>query len=78
MLNPTSPLPLKDPTLFRQANYIDGRWVEAESGKTIAVKNARPTSAIAWIVATSCPVTRAAQTLARASIKSPTNAARPV
>ncbi len=27
MLNPTSPLPLKDPTLFRQANYIDGKWV---------------------------------------------------
>ena len=27
MLNPTSPLPLKDPTLFRQANCIDGKWV---------------------------------------------------
>ena len=39
MLNPTSPLPLKDPTLFRQANYIDGKWIEADSGKTIAVKN---------------------------------------
>ena len=31
MLNPTSPLPLKDPTLFRQANYIDGKWVQADS-----------------------------------------------
>ena len=27
MLNPTSPLPLKDPTLFRQANYLNGKWV---------------------------------------------------
>ena len=28
MLNPTSPLPLRDPTLFRQANCIDGKWVQ--------------------------------------------------
>ncbi len=39
MLNPTSPLPLKDPTLFRQANCIDGKWVQADSGRTIVVKN---------------------------------------
>ena len=39
MLNPVSPLPLKDPTLFRQANYLDGKWVEADSGQTIVVKN---------------------------------------
>ena len=39
MLNPTAPLPLKDPTLFRQANYLDGKWAHADSGKTIAVKN---------------------------------------
>ena len=39
MLNPTAPLPLTDPTLFRQANYIDGKWIEADSGKTIVVKN---------------------------------------
>ncbi len=39
MLNPTAPLPLTDPSLFRQANYIDGKWVEADNGKTIAVRN---------------------------------------
>src|SRR4051812_2529125 len=39
MLNPISPLPLKDPTLFRQANYLDGKWVEADSGKTLTVRN---------------------------------------
>ncbi len=39
MLNPVSPLPLKDPSLFRQANYLGGKWVEADSGQTIVVKN---------------------------------------
>ena len=39
MLNPVSPLPLKDPTLFRQANYLNGKWVEADGGQTIVVKN---------------------------------------
>jgi len=39
MLNPTAPLPLKDPSLFRQANCVDGKWIEADSGRTIAVKN---------------------------------------
>ena len=40
MLNPASPLPLKDPTLFRQTNYIDGKWVEAD-GRLRPVKNSR-------------------------------------
>ena len=39
MLNPTSPLPLNDPTLFRQANCINGKWLQADSGRTIVVKN---------------------------------------
>jgi succinate-semialdehyde dehydrogenase / glutarate-semialdehyde dehydrogenase len=39
MLNPVAPLPLKDPALFRQANYLDGKWVEADNGDTIVVRN---------------------------------------
>ncbi len=39
MLNPASALPLKDPTLLRQANCIDGKWVEADSGRTLLVNN---------------------------------------
>lgn len=39
MLNPTAPLPLKDPSLFRQACCIDGQWVQAASGKTLPVRN---------------------------------------
>src|SRR3954453_9218887 len=32
-------LNLKDPSLFRQQCYIDGQWVDADGGKTIAVDN---------------------------------------
>src|SRR5689334_22801393 len=32
-------LPLKDKTLFRQQAYIDGQWVDAQSGQTVAVTN---------------------------------------
>jgi succinate-semialdehyde dehydrogenase/glutarate-semialdehyde dehydrogenase len=39
MLTQPTKLALKDPTLFRQANCIDGKWVQADSGKTLAVKN---------------------------------------
>jgi len=57
MLNPTSPLPLKDPTLFRQANYIDGKWVQADSDRTIVVKNPATGEAIGEV-----PVLGAAET----------------
>ncbi|MBW8268706.1 NAD-dependent succinate-semialdehyde dehydrogenase [Caldovatus aquaticus] len=39
MLDVTAKLPLKDPELLRQANYIAGRWVQADSGRTIEVRN---------------------------------------
>ncbi len=41
MLNtsPAATLPLKDPTLFRQANYVNGKWIEAASGRTISVRS---------------------------------------
>ncbi len=32
-------LPLKNPNLLRQACYIDGAWVQADSGRTIEVTN---------------------------------------
>ncbi|MBV8401525.1 MAG: NADP-dependent succinate-semialdehyde dehydrogenase [Acetobacteraceae bacterium] len=60
MLNPTSPLPLKDPTLFRQANCIDGRWVEADNGKTIVVKNPATGEAIGEVPALGAAETRRA------------------
>ena len=39
MLDATAKLPLRDPELFRQANYVDGAWIQADSGKTIEVRN---------------------------------------
>ena len=60
MLNPTSPLPLKDPTLFRQANCIDGRWVQADSGKTLVVKNPATGEAIGEVPALGAAETRRA------------------
>src|SRR6266702_4650905 len=32
-------LNLKDPSLFRQQCYVDGKWADADSGKTLAVNN---------------------------------------
>jgi succinate-semialdehyde dehydrogenase/glutarate-semialdehyde dehydrogenase len=32
-------LNLKDPSLFRQQGYIDGKWADADSGKTLPVDN---------------------------------------
>ena len=60
MLNPTSPLPLQDPTLFRQANYLDGKWVEADSGKTLVVKNPATGEAIGEVPAMGTSETRRA------------------
>ena len=39
MLDAVARLPLKDPDLFRQANCIGGQWVQADSGKTLEVRN---------------------------------------
>ncbi len=36
---PLVPLPLKDPKLLRNQCYLDGRWVDADGGKTLAVVN---------------------------------------
>src|SRR5271167_2216442 len=60
MLNPTSPLPLQDPTLFRQANCIDGKWVQADSGRTIVVKNPATGEAIGEVPALGAAETRRA------------------
>jgi succinate-semialdehyde dehydrogenase/glutarate-semialdehyde dehydrogenase len=60
VLNPASPLPLKDPTLLRQANYIDGKWVEADNGKTVIVKNPATQEPIGEVPAMGAAETRRA------------------
>lgn len=60
MLNPASPLPLKDPTLFRQANCIEGKWVQADSGRTQVVKNPATGESIGEVPAMGAAETRRA------------------
>ena len=60
MLNQIAPLPLKDPSLFRQANHIDGKWVAAASGATIAVKNPATGELLGTVPALTATETRAA------------------
>jgi succinate-semialdehyde dehydrogenase / glutarate-semialdehyde dehydrogenase len=60
MLNQTAPLPLKDPSLFRQANFIDGKWVEAASGRTIDVRNPATGDVVGNVPAMSAAETRRA------------------
>ncbi len=60
MLNQTAPLPLRDPSLFRQACHVDGKWIEAASGDTITVRNPATGEALGAVPALSAAETRAA------------------
>ena len=39
MLNQIAPLPLRDPSLFRQACHVGGQWLDADDGATLTVRN---------------------------------------
>ncbi len=60
MLTPAAPLPLHDATLFRQADCIDGKWVEAESGRTLPVTNPATGELLGNVPAMSAAETRRA------------------
>ncbi|MBV9653569.1 MAG: NAD-dependent succinate-semialdehyde dehydrogenase [Acetobacteraceae bacterium] len=60
MLNQPSSLPLKDPTLLREVNYIDGKWVGADSGKTLGVKNPATGELVGTVPAVGAAETRRA------------------
>ena len=60
MLNPTAPLPLKDPSLFRQACCIDGQWVQAANGRTLPVRNPATGTVIGEVPALGAAETRQA------------------
>jgi len=60
MLNPTAPLPLRDPSLFRQACLVDGRWIEAASGRSTAVRNPATGEVLGSVPALGRDETRAA------------------
>ncbi|WP_439550136.1 NADP-dependent succinate-semialdehyde dehydrogenase [Falsiroseomonas sp.] len=60
MLDAIARLPLKDPDLFRQANLIGGQWVQADSGKTIAVRNPATGEVVGHVPAMGAAETRRA------------------
>jgi len=60
MLNAVAPLPLTDPSLFRQACYIGGRWVEARDAATLTVRNPATGEAIGTVPALGAAETRQA------------------
>ena len=60
MLNQTAPLPLRDPSLFRQACVVDGKWIEADDGATITVRNPATSDVIGTVPAFKAAETRRA------------------
>ncbi|MGK7864808.1 NADP-dependent succinate-semialdehyde dehydrogenase [Falsiroseomonas sp. E2-1-a4] len=67
MLDVTAKLPLKDPDLFRQANCVGGQWIQADSGKTIAVRNPANGEVIGEVPALGAAETRRAIEAAQAA-----------
>ena len=60
MLNQVTTLPLKDPGLFRQANYVDGAWIADDSGRTLTVRNPADGSVVGTVPALGAAETRRA------------------
>ena len=60
MLNQVNTLNLKDPSLFRQANYIDGKWVQADNGAVLTVRNPSTGAVVGTVPALGAAETRRA------------------
>jgi succinate-semialdehyde dehydrogenase/glutarate-semialdehyde dehydrogenase len=60
MLNPIASVPLKDGSLLRQANLIGGAWVQADSGRTVPVRNPANGELVGEVPAMGAPETRRA------------------
>ncbi|MFZ4410290.1 MAG: NAD-dependent succinate-semialdehyde dehydrogenase, partial [Paracraurococcus sp.] len=69
MLDAITSLPLKDPDLFRQANCINGEWVQADSGKTLEVRNPSTGDVVGRVPAMGAAETRRAIEAAHAAQK---------
>jgi succinate-semialdehyde dehydrogenase/glutarate-semialdehyde dehydrogenase len=59
--------PLKDPKLFRQQCYIDGRWCDAEGGATLSVTNPATGATLGTVPSVGAPETRRAIEAANAA-----------
>ncbi len=70
MLDPAAPLPLRDPPLLRQACLIGGQWVQADSGRTLPVRNPATGQLVGEVPAMGAAETRRAIDAAFAAQKS--------
>ena len=61
----TTDLGLADPSLFRQQAYLDGRWCDADDGRTFAVHNPATGQAMGTVPLMGCAETRRAIDLAK-------------
>ena len=62
-------LPLKDPTLLQHQAYIDGQWVDADDGATVAVTNPVNGELIVEIARVGAAETRRAIEAAKAAMQ---------
>jgi succinate-semialdehyde dehydrogenase / glutarate-semialdehyde dehydrogenase len=62
------PLPLKDPSLFRTQNYLNGEWIDADSGKRFDVDNPATGKVIANVPDCGAAETRRAIAAAEAAL----------
>ena len=60
MLNQVNALNLNDPSLFREANYIDGKWVQADNGTVLTVRNPSTGAVVGSVPALGATETRRA------------------
>jgi len=68
MLDAIAKLPLRDPELFRQANYVDGAWIQADGGATIEVRNPANGELVGVVPALGAAETRRAIEAAHAAL----------
>jgi len=68
MLDTIAPLPLKDPSLLRQANLVGGAWVQAPGEARIAVRNPSTGAIVGHVPAMDAAGTRAAIETAAAAL----------
>lgn len=64
----TKTIPLKDPTLLRQQNFINGEWVSADNGAVIQVRNPASGAVVATVPAMGTDETRRAIKAAEAAL----------
>jgi len=67
MLNPTAPIALRDPSLFRQACLVGGKWIEAAGGKVVTVRNPSTGEVLGTVPALGAAETRQAIEAAHAA-----------